>query len=93
MGFPSPFVIENALLCELVHTETVIFPMDYFPCNLETVRKGWIELQDSGIGSIVIDPTKYAEDDWIQIDRIIQQLPVQPIEYNGLRIIEIPASL
>ena len=92
MGFPSPFVIENALLCELVHAETVIFPMDYFPCSLETVRKGWMELQNSGIGSIVIDPTKYAEDDWIQIDRIIQQLPVQPTEYNGLRIIEISAS-
>jgi len=92
MGFPSPFVIENAFLCELVHTETVIFPMDYFPCSRETVRKGWSELQDSGIGSIVIDPNKYAPNDWEKILQIIQQLPVQPTEYNGLQIIQIPAS-
>ena len=90
MGFPSPFVIENALLCELVHTETVIFPMDYFPCSRETLRKGWAELQESGVGSIVIDPQKYAPSDWEKAAQIIQQMPVQPVEYQGLQIIQIP---
>ena len=90
MGFPSPFVIENAVLCAMVHSETVIFPMDYFPCNNESIRKGWQELQESGIRSLVLDPQKYTENDWNEVTSILRQLPIKPIEYEGLQIVEIP---
>ena len=92
MGFPSPFVIENSILCALVHSETVIFPMDYFPCNNESVRKGWQQLKESGIGSIVLDPQKYAPNDWNEVKKLLQQLPIEPIEHEGLQIVEIPIN-
>jgi len=92
MGFPSPYIINNAVLCQLVHAETVIFPMEFFPCNRETIRKGWKELQTSGIGNIVLDPQKYAPEDWLSVEQIIQELPVQSVLYEGLIIVPVAAK-
>ena len=92
MGFPSPYIIDNAVLCQLVHAETVIFPMEFFPCSRETLRKGWKELQSSGIGNIVLDPQQYAPEDWLSTEQIIKQLPVNAIQYEGLVIIPVEAK-
>ena len=92
MGFPAPYMIENAVLCQLIHAESVQFPMEFFPCGRETLRKGWQELQDSGVGSIVFDPAKYASGDWKNVQQIVQQLSVEPRSEQGLIILEFPTS-
>ncbi len=92
MGFPAPFTIENAVLCQLIHAETVIFPMEFFPCSVETLRKGWVELQEVGVRTILIDSTLYAPADWQKVQRIIQTLPVEPIEKQGLFMVKIPTK-
>ena len=92
MGFPSPYIIDNAVLCRLVNAETVKFPMEFFPCNRETIRKGWKELQTSGIGNIVFDPQKYDPEDWLDVEKILRELPVKPVFYEGLVIVPVVAK-
>ena len=92
MGFPAPYMVENAVLCALIHVETVQFPMEAFQCNRESFRKGWKELQTSGVGSIVFQPELYDEGDWRGVQSIVEKLPVAFKEVDGLFILEIATT-
>ena len=89
MGFPPPFMVENAVLCALIHAETVRFPMEAYPCNRETLRKGWKELVKSGVGSIVLQPELYDDQDWSVVEDILANLPGDTKNVDGLVIVTV----
>ena len=66
--------------------------MEAFQCNRETFRKGWTELQTSGVGSIVFQPELYDEGDWRGVQSIVEKLPVEFKEVDGLFILEIATT-
>lgn len=89
MGFPSPYMIENSFLCSLVHSETVVFPLQFFPCGRESMRKSILHLAREKVAAVVIDPAKYEPKDWAAVQRILAaDLPLKRIDYQGLIILE-----
>ena len=89
MGFPSPYMIENSFLCTLIHTETVAFPLQFFPCGRVSIPKSILQLATDNVAAVVIDPAKYASEDWSAVQRILSSdLPLNRTEYQGLIILE-----
>ena len=63
--------------------------MDFFPCGRESLEDGIKEMANDNVSAVVLDPDKYAPQDWRIIQDILDRgLPISKKEYRGLIILE-----
>ena len=64
--------------------------MESFPCSRGSLQTALIDLKEDGFGSLIIDPRRYLMNDWLDVQKTLDQLPQEIIRQElGLWIVDL----